>query len=58
MTDTVGFAGPRDRFDEDGDLVVDPEPTETATTRLLDDLARFTERLATDEPTTDIRAVA
>ena len=52
VTDTVGFAGARDRFDDAGTLVVDPTPTEQALTRLLDDLARFTEALTapTDEP--------
>ncbi len=53
VTDTVGFAGARDRFAPDGTLTVDPTPTEQAMTRLLDDLARFTGLLSTDadEPT-------
>lgn len=46
VTDTVGFAGARKRFDGDGALVVDAVETEAATTRLLDDLARFTDLLA------------
>lgn len=46
VTDTVGFAGARSRFDEDGRLAVDAEPTQQAADRLLDSLADFTERLA------------
>lgn len=45
VTDTVGFAGARSRFDEDGALVVDADATEQATDRLLDGLARFVELL-------------
>ena len=48
VTDTVGFAGARSRFDDDGRLVVDPTPTETAADRLLDDLARFVDLLSAD----------
>ncbi len=48
VTDTVGFAGARSRFDADGTLVVDAAAAEQAMTRLLDDLARFTAALATD----------
>lgn len=51
VTDTVGFAGARTRFDEDGELVVDPAPTETAADRLLDDLARFVDLLSADAST-------
>lgn len=41
VTDTVGFAGARKRFDSDGRLVADTALTEAAADRLLDDLARF-----------------
>jgi NAD(P)H-dependent FMN reductase len=59
VTDTVGLAGARDRFDDAGALVVDPTPTEQALTRLLDDLARFTHALATPiDATTDVQAAA
>ena len=51
VTDTVGFAGAPDRFDEAGELVTDVAATEAATDRLLDDLARFTAALA-GTPTT------
>lgn len=53
VRDTVGFAGARTRFDEDGALVVDAAPTEEALDRVLDDLARFTALLATDAPDAD-----
>lgn len=56
VTDTVGFAGARKRFDGDGTLVTDVAATEAATTRLLDDLARFTGVLAPAAPTRDARA--
>lgn len=46
VTDTVGFAGARDRFDRDGALVIDAAASEQAMTRLLDDLTRFTHALA------------
>lgn len=46
VTDTVGLAGAQQRFDADGALVVDAAPTELATDRLLDDLARFCAALA------------
>lgn len=51
VTDTVGFAGPRDRFDADGRLAVDAAASEVALDRLLDDLARFTQLLAADAAT-------
>lgn len=59
VTDTVGFAGARKRFDRDGALVVDAAATEVATTRLLEDLARFTGLLrptATGSSVRDARA--
>lgn len=58
VTDTVGFAGPRDRFDGDGALAVDAAPTEQALDRLLDDLARFTEVLRPDAGTAARRQAA
>lgn len=56
VTDTVGFAGARERFDGDGALVVDAAATEAATTRLLDDLVRFTGLLAPPATARDARA--
>lgn len=56
VTDTVGFAGARDRFDGDGALVVDAAGTEAATTRLLDDLVRFVDLLAPAAPVRTARA--
>lgn len=50
VTDTVGFAGAPDRFDDAGRLVVDAEATEAAADRLLDDLARFVRLFADHAP--------
>lgn len=58
VSDTVGFAGARGRFDEGGALAVDAEPTEQAMTRLLDDLARFVGLLAPDTAVDDVRTAA
>lgn len=58
VSDTVGFAGARDRFDASGALAVDAAPTEQAMTRLLDDLARFVGLLAPDTAVDDVRTAA
>lgn len=55
VTDTVGLAGARRRFDADGELVVDAAATEQAVDRLLEDLARFAEALG-GPATTDVAA--